>query len=59
MYMYWVVCFLENYCVIIIVSESLPLEDVKITFLPLNCLPDLQKKSKYPNTFHMVYFANR
>lgn len=38
--------------------ESLPLEDVKITFLPLNCLPDLQRKSKYQNTFHMVYFAN-
>uniref|UniRef100_K1Q0Z4 UPF0470 protein C19orf51-like protein n=1 Tax=Magallana gigas TaxID=29159 RepID=K1Q0Z4_MAGGI len=40
------------------ISKSLPLEDVKITFLPLNCLPDLQRKSKYQNTFHMVYFAN-
>ncbi|XP_061182670.1 dynein axonemal assembly factor 3-like [Saccostrea echinata] len=38
--------------------ECLPLEDVKITFLPLNSLPDLPKKSKYKNCFHSVYFAN-
>nr|XP_022322962.1 dynein assembly factor 3, axonemal-like [Crassostrea virginica] len=38
--------------------ESLPLEDVRITFLPLNSLPDLHKKSKYQKLFHLVYFAN-
>lgn len=34
------VCFLENYCVIIIVLESLSLEDVKIIFFLLNCFLD-------------------
>ncbi|XP_048730996.1 dynein axonemal assembly factor 3-like [Ostrea edulis] len=38
--------------------ECLPLEDVRITFLPLSSLPDLPKKTKYKNCFHTVYFAN-
>ncbi|XP_060576533.1 dynein axonemal assembly factor 3-like [Ruditapes philippinarum] len=37
----------------------LPLEDVKITFLPIGSLTDLSKKSKYKHLFHISYFSNR
>lgn len=33
--------------------------DVKVTFLPLNCVPDLSKKSKYNKLFDVIYFSNR
>ncbi|XP_028399655.1 dynein assembly factor 3, axonemal-like [Dendronephthya gigantea] len=33
-------------------------EGVKVHFLPLNCVPDLQKKSKYKQLFDLVYFSN-
>ncbi|XP_053385184.1 LOW QUALITY PROTEIN: dynein axonemal assembly factor 3-like [Mercenaria mercenaria] len=36
----------------------LPLEDVKITFLPVGSLIDLCKKSKYKELFHIIYFSN-
>lgn len=32
--------------------------DVKVTFLPLNCVPDLSKKSKYNKLFDVIYFSN-
>ncbi|KAL3841853.1 hypothetical protein ACJMK2_019950 [Sinanodonta woodiana] len=38
--------------------EAIPLENVKITFLPLNSLSELPKKGKYQKLFHIVYFAN-
>ncbi|KAL5019261.1 hypothetical protein ScPMuIL_004983 [Solemya velum] len=38
--------------------EALPLNNVKVTFLPLNSLPDLGKKSKYQKRFDTVYFSN-
>nr|KAG5702916.1 hypothetical protein BaRGS_034689 [Batillaria attramentaria] len=38
--------------------ESLPLEDVKVTFLPLGCVPDLTKRSKFQKAFNVVYFSN-
>lgn len=31
---------------------------VKIHFLPMNCVPDLSKKSKYSKLFDVVYFSN-
>ncbi|CAB4020560.1 Hypothetical predicted protein [Paramuricea clavata] len=33
-------------------------DNVKVYFLPLNCVPDLQKKSKYRELFNLVYFSN-
>ncbi|KAF6026422.1 DNAAF3 [Bugula neritina] len=33
-------------------------DNVKITFLPLNSLPELSKKEKYQNMFDQVYFSN-
>lgn len=38
--------------------EALPLEDVKVTFLPLGCVPDLTKRGKYQKFFNVVYFSN-
>ena len=32
---------------------------VTVTFLPLNCIPDLSKKSKYNKLFDVIYFSNR
>lgn len=29
-----------------------------VTFLPLNCVPDLSKKSKYNKLFDVIYFSN-
>lgn len=29
-----------------------------VTFLPLNCIPDLPKKSKYNKLFDVIYFSN-
>jgi len=36
----------------------LPLDDVKITFLPLNSLPDIARKGKYKGLFDLAYFSN-
>ncbi|KAK7099397.1 dynein axonemal assembly factor 3-like [Littorina saxatilis] len=38
--------------------ESLPLDDVKVTFLPLGCAEELHKRSKYQKAFDVVYFGN-
>ncbi|XP_033751780.1 dynein assembly factor 3, axonemal-like [Pecten maximus] len=38
--------------------ESLTVDGVKVTFLPISSLTDLTKKSKYKNLFHVIYFAN-
>lgn len=32
---------------------------IKIHFLPVNCVPDLSKKSKYNKLFDVIYFSNR
>lgn len=40
------------------VIGCIPTENVSIHFLPLNCIPDLQKKTKFQQLFHMVYFSN-
>lgn len=38
--------------------ESLPLDDVQVTFLPLGCAAELHKRSKYQKAFDVVYFGN-
>ncbi|XP_076115197.1 dynein axonemal assembly factor 3-like [Mytilus galloprovincialis] len=38
--------------------ESLPLDDVKITFLPVMSVADLSRKSKYQKLFDIIYFSN-
>ncbi|KAL4225502.1 Dynein assembly factor 3 [Mactra antiquata] len=38
--------------------EPLPLDGVKITFLPVGSLLDICKKSKYKKLFQVVYFSN-
>ncbi|XP_041366025.1 dynein assembly factor 3, axonemal-like [Gigantopelta aegis] len=38
--------------------EPLPVDDVKIIFLPVACLQDIVKKKKYEKLFHLVYFSN-
>ncbi|XP_051899174.1 dynein axonemal assembly factor 3-like [Pristis pectinata] len=37
--------------------DYLPLPDVKIHFLPLNCVTELHKKSNYRNLFNVIYFS--
>lgn len=32
---------------------------ITVSFLPLNCVPDLSKKSKYNKLFDVIYFSNR
>jgi len=31
---------------------------ITVTFLPLNCVPDLSQKSKYNKLFDVIYFSN-
>ncbi|KAL9978714.1 hypothetical protein ACROYT_G016264 [Oculina patagonica] len=31
---------------------------IRVSFLPLNCVPDLSKKSKYNKLFDVIYFSN-
>lgn len=38
--------------------EALPLDNVKISFLPLMSVADLPRKSKYKNLFDVIYFSN-
>ncbi|XP_052802925.1 dynein axonemal assembly factor 3-like [Mya arenaria] len=38
--------------------EPLPLNNVSISFLPMNSLPDLGRKAKYRGRFDLVYFSN-
>ncbi|XP_005110757.2 dynein assembly factor 3, axonemal [Aplysia californica] len=38
--------------------EWLPLEDVKVIFLPVACTADLVKKAKYKKLFNVVFFSN-
>ncbi|XP_069132201.1 dynein axonemal assembly factor 3-like isoform X2 [Argopecten irradians] len=38
--------------------ESMTVDGVKVTFLPISSLTDIAKKSKYQKLFHVVYFAN-
>ncbi|KAK6190478.1 hypothetical protein SNE40_002340 [Patella caerulea] len=38
--------------------DPIPVENVKITFLPLNYIEDIKKKSKYNKLFHLVFFSN-
>ncbi|XP_064603261.1 dynein axonemal assembly factor 3-like [Liolophura sinensis] len=38
--------------------EPLQVNGVKVTLLPLNCLPDMHKKSKYKKKFDLMYFSN-
>ncbi|XP_013396625.1 dynein assembly factor 3, axonemal [Lingula anatina] len=37
---------------------SVPVENFKVHFLPLNCAQDLSKKSKYQKLFNIAYFSN-
>uniref|UniRef100_UPI00398F8677 dynein axonemal assembly factor 3-like n=1 Tax=Pristiophorus japonicus TaxID=55135 RepID=UPI00398F8677 len=37
--------------------DYLPLPDVKIHFLPLNCVTELHNKSNYSNLFNVIYFS--
>ncbi|GCC34196.1 dynein axonemal assembly factor 3-like [Chiloscyllium punctatum] len=37
--------------------DSLPLPDVKIHFLPMNCVTELHKKSNYCERFNVIYFS--
>ncbi|XP_078388106.1 dynein axonemal assembly factor 3 [Cetorhinus maximus] len=37
--------------------DYLPLPDVKINFLPVNCVTELRKKSIYSNRFNVIYFS--
>lgn len=37
---------------------AIKVDNIKIHFLPLNCIPDLGKKSKYQNLFNMVFLSN-
>ncbi|ESP05132.1 hypothetical protein LOTGIDRAFT_227827 [Lottia gigantea] len=39
-------------------KEMIPVDNVKITFLPINSIDDVKKKSKYQKLFHMLYFSN-
>ena len=39
-------------------TDYIPTENAKVYFLPLNCVADLQKKSKYEGLFNLVYFSN-
>ncbi|XP_064634715.1 dynein axonemal assembly factor 3-like isoform X2 [Lineus longissimus] len=38
--------------------KSLQLDDVRISFLPLNSALDLHKKNKYQKLFNIIYFSN-
>ncbi|XP_067875801.1 dynein axonemal assembly factor 3-like isoform X2 [Heterodontus francisci] len=37
--------------------DYLPLPDVKVHFLPVNCVTELHKKSIYSNLFNVIYFS--
>ncbi|XP_072035866.1 dynein axonemal assembly factor 3-like [Amphiura filiformis] len=39
-------------------TEPIPLDNVKVYFLPLGCVTDLHKKAKYRDQFNLVYFSN-
>ena len=39
-------------------TESLPLDGVTVTLLPLGCAAELYKRSKYQKAFNVVYFGN-
>ncbi|XP_076471331.1 dynein axonemal assembly factor 3-like [Babylonia areolata] len=38
--------------------ESLPLDDVKVTLLPLGCMAEMHTRSKFQKAFNVVYFSN-
>lgn len=42
-----------------VLSESLALDGVTITFLPIGSAPELPKRGKFQKTFDVVYIANR
>nr|XP_005992877.1 PREDICTED: dynein assembly factor 3, axonemal [Latimeria chalumnae]XP_014342038.1 PREDICTED: dynein assembly factor 3, axonemal [Latimeria chalumnae]XP_014342039.1 PREDICTED: dynein assembly factor 3, axonemal [Latimeria chalumnae] len=38
-------------------KDFIPLKDIEIHFLPLNCISELHHKSKYVNLFNIIYFS--
>ncbi|XP_075461568.1 dynein axonemal assembly factor 3 isoform X2 [Ascaphus truei] len=38
-------------------DDFIPLNDVKVHFLPLNCISELHHKNKYLNLFNLIYFS--
>ncbi|KAL8597579.1 hypothetical protein ACOMHN_001510 [Nucella lapillus] len=39
-------------------TESLPLEDVKVTLLPLGCMGELHMRGRHQRAYDVVYFSN-
>ena len=50
----------EIICILLalLCTESLPLDGVQVTLLPLGCAAEMHKRSKYQKAFHVVYFGN-
>ena len=56
----WSVRKLHLYCINLFYFVGyMKCAGIKVHFLPINCVPDLSKKSKYNKLFDVIYFSNR